>query len=160
MWVLKGSSGDIPWLFKFGTDFTGDEKNNHEELENTIGLIRKDFFYTFSRKKIFWKNDHFCCFLAIMRDSQNANEIKIFVPDVFYFCAICVHVICAPTCGSYSPEHGDIPRYPNLAKILKIKRWNSPWSLMIFSFWRKKISKRKKISFALHESQMWTYISK
>ena len=130
------------------------------ELENAIGLIREDFFCTFSRKKFFWKNHHFCYFLAMMRHSQNTAEIMNFVPDVFYFCAICVHVICAPTCGSYSPEHGDIPRYPNLAKIPKIKRWNSPCSLMIFSFWRKKIAKRKNISFALYESQKWTYVSK
>ena len=122
MWLLKGSSGDIAALFKFGPDFTGAEKNTHAELENAIGLIREDFFCTFSRKKIFGKNGTFWWFLAIMRDSQNANEIKIFVPDVFYFCAICVHVICASTCGSYSPEHGDVPRYPNLAKILNIKR--------------------------------------
>ena len=92
-----------------------------------------------------------------MRDSQNANEIKIFVPDVFYFCAICVHLICVPTCGSYSPEHGDIPRYPNLEKIPRITRCSSPRSRVIFLFEKKKMIKQKKKFFFQHESQKLTF---
>ena len=71
----------------------------------------------------------------------------IFVPDVCYFCAFCVHVRCAPTCGSYSPKHGDIPRYPNLAKIWKIRRSSSLRSRVIFLFEEKKMSKNSKMSF-------------
>ena len=71
----------------------------------------------------------------------------IFVPDVCNFCAFCVHVWCAPTRVSYSPEHGDIPRYPNLAKIPKIRRYSSLWSGVIFLFEEKKMSKKLKMSF-------------
>ena len=69
------------------------------------------------------------------------------MPDVCYFCASCVHVWYAPTCGSYSPEHGDIPRYPNLAKIPKIRRCSSLRSRVIFLFEEKKMSKNSKMSF-------------
>ena len=78
--------------------------------------------------------------------TQKAQKFTIFVPDVWHFCACCVHVRCAPTCGSYSPEHGDVPRYPNLAKIPKIRRCSSPYSWLIFSFWEKNC-KEKKFSF-------------
>ena len=53
----------------------------------------------------------------MVQHSQNTYENTIFVPDVCNFCAFCVHVPGASTCGSYSPKHGDNPRYPNLAKI-------------------------------------------
>ena len=136
---LKRSSTLSSSLFKFWQIFWDYEKDNHEELENAIGLIREDFFWTFSRKKNFWKNHHFYWFLAIMQHSQNTAENMIFVPDVRNFCAFCVHVRCAPTCGSYSPKHGDVPRYPNLAKIPKIRRCSSLWSRVIFLFEEKKI---------------------
>ena len=42
--VLKTSSGDISPFFKFGPDYRGTYKNNQKELENSIGLIREDFF--------------------------------------------------------------------------------------------------------------------
>ena len=45
----------------------------------------------------------------MIRVNKNTAEIVIFVPDVCNICAFCVHVRCAPTRGSYSPEHGDIP---------------------------------------------------
>ena len=83
----------------------------------------------------------------MMRDSKNTAEIMIFVPDVCNFCAFCVHVRCAPTCGSYSSEHGNNPRYSNLAKIPKIRRCSSLRSRVIFLFEEKKMSKNSKMSF-------------
>ena len=41
---LKAASGGISPLFKFGPDYRGTYKNNQNELENSIRLIRKDFF--------------------------------------------------------------------------------------------------------------------
>ena len=66
---LKTSSGDISPLFKFGPDYRGTYKNNQKELENSIELIREDFFWTFREKKIFWKNGNFWWFLTIIIDS-------------------------------------------------------------------------------------------
>ena len=74
----------------------------------------------------------------MMRDSKNTAEIMIFVHDVCYFCAFCVHVRCAPTCESYSPKHGDVPQYPNLEKIPDIRRCSSPQRWNIFLFEEKK----------------------
>ena len=96
-------------------------------------------FLNFFVKKNFWKNGNFFWFLAMMRDSKNTVEIMIFVPVVWYFCVFCVHVRCAPTCESYSPKHEDIPRYPNLAKISKIRRCSSLRSRVIFLFEEKKV---------------------
>ena len=96
----------------------------------------------------------------MVQHSQNTYENTIFVPHGCNLCAFCVHVLETSTCGSYSPKHGDNPRYPNLAKIPKITRCSSPWSWMIFFFLKKKIAKRKKILFALHDLQKWTYVSK
>ena len=56
----------------------------------------------------------------MMQHSQNTAEIINFVPDVWYFCAFCVCVWDVSTYGSYSPAHGDNPRYPNLEKIPRI----------------------------------------
>ena len=47
---LERTSSPKPSLFKFGTDFQQHEKNNHEELEQSEFVIRKDTFWTFSRK--------------------------------------------------------------------------------------------------------------
>ena len=146
--TLKTSSSPSSSLFKFGTNFRQHEKNNHEELEQSEHNIRKEIFWTFSRKKNFWKNGNFWWFLAMLRDSQNTAKIGIFVPDVFIFCAFCVYVWCAPTRGSYSHEVGDVPRYPNLEQISRITRCSSPRSRVIFLFEEKKMIKLKKKFFS------------
>ena len=125
-------------LFEFWQNFTGSVRDNHEELEQSEHGVRKEIFWTFSRKKNFRKNGTFWWFLAMLRDSQNTAKIGIFVPDVFIFCAFCVYVWCAPTCGSYSSEVGDDPRYPNLEKISRITRCSLLWSRAIFLFEEKK----------------------
>ena len=56
------------------------------------------------------------------------------MPNIWYICAICVHVGCAYTCGSDSPKHEDDPQYPNLENIRDIRRCSSPRSWMIFLF--------------------------
>ena len=89
----------------------------------------------------------------MMEHSQNTAEIMISVPDVFIFCAFCVHVLGAPICGSESPKHGDNPPYPNLEKIPSIRPSSLARSGKIFRFEEKKIAKRKKFLFALHVSQ-------
>ena len=138
-YVLKRSSSPSSSLFKIWQIFSDYEKNNHEELEQSEHSIRKEIFWTFSRKKIFWKNGTFWWFLTMLRHSQNTAENMIFVPDALNFCAFCVHVWCATTCGSYSPKHGDDLPYPNLEKIPRITRCSSHRSRVIFLFEEKKI---------------------
>ena len=125
-------------LFHFWQDFKGAEKNNQEELRKSEHGVGKENFWTFSRKNIFWKIRHFCCILAMAKVRQSLPKLAIFMPDVCYFCTWCVCVLDAFTCGSYSPGHGDIPPYPNLEKIPKIRHCCSPQRWKIFLFEEKK----------------------
>ena len=53
--ILKRSSSPSPSLFKIWQIFRDYEKNNREKLEQSEQSIRKEIFWTFSRKKIFEK---------------------------------------------------------------------------------------------------------
>ena len=88
----------------------------------------------------------------MMRDSKSTDEIMIFLSDVCNFCALCVHLRCASKCGYYSPENEDNPRYPNLAKISKIRRCSSLRSGVIFLFEEKKNEQKLKNEFLVYVS--------
>ena len=93
------------------------------------------FIIYFSEKKICWILIIFSTKFAIKiigsSHMVDIGEICAWWVQKSHFCAWCVHLRGAPICGSYSPEHGDNPRYPNLEKIPRItdssgfQRWRS-----------------------------------
>ena len=79
---LKASSGDITSLFQFGPDFTEYEKNNQKELENAIGLIRKEILCTLRWCAPPSMRTHVAHTPGTHVAHRRHTNLMIFVPDV------------------------------------------------------------------------------
>ena len=107
-------------------------ENNQDELGKSKHSVGKDQFFT----KTFSKIDNFAVFWLWW---DIAKIVKIQVKS-WFLCLKCAFSVPFGFAyggfarGSYSPRHGDNPRYPYLAKIPKITCCSSPQRWKIFFF--------------------------
>ncbi len=88
--LLKRSSSPSASLFKIWQIFRDYEKNNREELEQSEHSIRKEIFWTFSRKKNFEKMAIFIGFWLCWDIAK--TQLKIWILCLMF--AISVPSVC------------------------------------------------------------------